>query len=256
MERPCDACGNAYEAKRPASRFCSATCRKRASRSGAAVVGHIASGLEPEPEPEPESESEPEARGDASWDAALAKVDRSFTTYQRAIERELGDDAEQYVPCPLCLATPRGFVHPAEAGRVPAEQADIVKHFLGLARPVDYPASSQHRRCQECDGLGKVATGSAVAGKETIMCGVCSGNGFVGPAPLVPLAAANGSEGVTGPSVFGAETLPADRDEWDQPRLLPNGHDNPNYGRMPNHWIQVEPWGDTRGLTAQDAVAR
>jgi len=32
MERPCDICGDTYEAKRPASKYCSGTCRKRASR--------------------------------------------------------------------------------------------------------------------------------------------------------------------------------------------------------------------------------
>ena len=32
MLRPCDVCGVSYEAKRPNSRFCSGTCRKRFSR--------------------------------------------------------------------------------------------------------------------------------------------------------------------------------------------------------------------------------
>lgn len=32
MERPCDICGDTYEAKRPNSQYCSGTCRKRASR--------------------------------------------------------------------------------------------------------------------------------------------------------------------------------------------------------------------------------
>lgn len=32
MLRPCDICGDSYEAKRPNSKYCSANCRKRASR--------------------------------------------------------------------------------------------------------------------------------------------------------------------------------------------------------------------------------
>lgn len=32
MQRPCDVCGTPYEAKRPSSKFCSGTCRKRAQR--------------------------------------------------------------------------------------------------------------------------------------------------------------------------------------------------------------------------------
>lgn len=36
MQRTCDVCATVYEAKRPASRYCSPTCRKRASRAGVA----------------------------------------------------------------------------------------------------------------------------------------------------------------------------------------------------------------------------
>lgn len=51
MERPCDVCGVAYEAKRPNSRFCSATCRKRASRG--VPTEHVAD-VTPLPPAEPE----------------------------------------------------------------------------------------------------------------------------------------------------------------------------------------------------------
>jgi hypothetical protein len=35
MDRPCDVCGQTYDAKRPNSKYCGDTCRKRASR------GHV-----------------------------------------------------------------------------------------------------------------------------------------------------------------------------------------------------------------------
>lgn len=34
VERPCDVCGELYEARRPNSRFCGAACRQRSARSG------------------------------------------------------------------------------------------------------------------------------------------------------------------------------------------------------------------------------
>lgn len=43
--------------------------------------------------------------------------------------------------------------------------------------PVAYQQSSTHERCQACGGLGKVLTGSLVAGKDYDFCGVCHGNG-------------------------------------------------------------------------------
>lgn len=56
MERSCDDCGRSYEAKRPNSRFCGDTCKKRAQRkpkvaaepagpSPAAAVPSVPSGL-------------------------------------------------------------------------------------------------------------------------------------------------------------------------------------------------------------------
>ena len=38
MMRPCNACGETYEAKRSTSKYCSSSCRVRASRGGAEVV--------------------------------------------------------------------------------------------------------------------------------------------------------------------------------------------------------------------------
>lgn len=38
MKRPCDVCKTEYEAKRPTSKYCSATCRTRASRGATSVV--------------------------------------------------------------------------------------------------------------------------------------------------------------------------------------------------------------------------
>jgi hypothetical protein len=44
--RPCDVCGKPYEAKRPNSRFCGASCRKRNERNPATVAEVVP--LEPE----------------------------------------------------------------------------------------------------------------------------------------------------------------------------------------------------------------
>lgn len=217
------------------------------------------------PEPEaPENGDEVSAEPDVpqqagltpeQWEKRFKTAEQRFATYERNIYSIFEEDAHDLIPCPLCLGAVRGFVDKNAAGRVPEEQADLVKHFLGIARPIDYPHSSQHRTCPECEGLGKVTTGSRVPGKETIGCGACHELGYIGPAPSRTNGQVDVPSAVTGPTVF-SEQLPADdRDEWDQPRLLPDGRENPNFGRTPKYWINVEPWGDTRGLTAQDKVA-
>jgi hypothetical protein len=44
-----------------------------------------------------------------------------------------------------------------------------------------------------------------------------------------------------------------DVDEWQEPRILPDGRENPNYGMMPHRKMLVEPWGVTAGLRAEPA---
>src|SRR5690349_623992 len=111
--------------------------------------------------------AEPQGSGasEAEWEARFKKAGQRFDTYQRAIFGIFEDDAHDLVQCPLCLQVP-GFVDKNAAGRVPDEQAALVKTFLGISRPIEYPHSSQHRTCGECEGLGKVTTGSRVPGKE------------------------------------------------------------------------------------------
>lgn len=227
----------------------------------------VAPADEPDEEEAEEAADEPDAPADEpdepvshgatpeEWEARFKKSDQRFGTYERAVYGIFEDDAHDLIPCPLCLGAVRGFVDKNAAGRVPPEQADLVKHFLGLARPIEYPHSSQHRTCPECDGTGRVTTGSKVPGQENIGCGACNERGWLGPA----VAPSNGHtelpEGVTGPTVFGVETSQEDVDEWNEPRILPDGRQNPNFGKMPHRKILVEPWGITAGLTAQDAVS-
>ena len=47
----------------------------------------------------------------------------------------------------------------------------------------------------------------------------------------------------------------ADVDEWGEPMILPDGRENPNYGRMPHRKILVEPYGMTANLRAEPVEA-
>lgn len=77
MVRPCDCCGEAYEAKRPASKFCSANCRKRASRGATtpkAVTG---------------SETPPITEGDVTPFPIMPPPDREVGEVESALLAEL-----------------------------------------------------------------------------------------------------------------------------------------------------------------------
>lgn len=155
--------------------------------------------------------------------------------------------------CPLCPDQHKGFVDMRQAGRIPQEIQDAVRGYFGIAREQNYAHTSLYHTCETCEGKGKVATGSTVPEHQTVICPACGGRGYESlERQGVPVASV-----LTGPTVYTPEA-PATQaydevDEWDEPRILPDGRENPNFGKMPNRKIPVEPWGQTAGLNALSA---
>lgn len=221
---------------------------------------------EPEPEPEPDSEPpsespggpvpEPQGSGLTPEEAerAFRKIESSFRTYAASVERNHPSFESDLIPCLLCPPNHPGFLNVHDAGRVPREVVDAVQAFLGFAREIDYAPAPDTRTCGTCNGEGKVASGSHVPEHRTRVCPVCNGFGYEPP----PSSMRNGEFGIvpSEPAIAAAVPSgpPADVDEWGEPRILPDGRANPNFGRMPAHKIAVEPWGATAGLVAQDVA--
>ena len=186
--------------------------------------------------------------------------------------------AGQLMDCPLCLDQHKGMIDLTHAGQYPPEIVRVVQEYLGLVVPVQLSESRYFETCPECQGEGNVLTGSHLGDKRTAPCPDCGQKGYLPTAAYrekygkaaqtltaaATLVDANGDggerDGLTGPLHYQGP-LPDDiqhdeYDEFQQPRLLPDGRDNPNYGRRPAYWVQVEPWGNTVGLSANDmAVA-
>lgn len=205
----------------------------------------------------PDPAEKPQGATQEEWEARFKKAGQRFDTYQRALFGIFEGDAHDLIDCPLCLGAARGFIDRNMLGHFPEEQVNLVKQVLGISAPIVYQQLPGFRACVTCGGEGKGRTGSNVPGKDTITCPTCMGAGYEAPTGV----RANGggdldsAAALSGPTVHGLDMEAPDRDEWDQPRILPDGRENPNYGRSPKYWIQVAPWGDTRGLTAQDAVS-
>lgn len=181
-------------------------------------------------------------------------AEQRFARYGKGIEELYADTEARLYECPLCPSQHKGYVDLNFAGLIPDEIADAVKGYLGMARPIAYKPSPRYRTCPECDGEGKVATGSHVPDKQTAQCEGCQGRGYESTTGQ-PIS--NGHTGLTGPTVENFEQAFTSNDEvdsWGEPRLLPDGRENPNFGRMPNHKVLVEPWGVTANLTAFDQV--
>jgi hypothetical protein len=165
----------------------------------------------------------------------LTKLEASANTWRRRVGDLLGDEAANLVPCELCDPNIPGFHWPAQ---ITQPRDDLHAHLLDVLRAPESPdyAQAQHvRRCALCDGWGVVLSGSRVAGKNRVTCQMCKGNGFVGDAIVAgQQQPQNGEVEVefpedTGPLVTG------DEDVWGSPRLLDDGQENPNYGKMPQY---------------------
>jgi len=207
---------------------------------------------QPEPEPTP-ADPQPESPDDRK---RQRDAERTVKTYATKILGHFADQAEHLTDCPLCGGTQwPGFVHIGDAGRMPADVKNAVMAFLGYAAERDYPSVPDFFTCDACDGEGKVATGSKVPGKTTRDCPRCLGQGYRQSAT----SAENGTAHIL-PAVIDAALVPSgagvpDTDPSGEPRLLPDGRENPNYGKWPQYKVPVEPWGHTAGLTVQDAAA-
>ena len=201
-----------------------------------AELAEMRAASEPEPEDEPEEEEEEtsdvlEPEPEPATDMALAELtkglDRESRRHEKALEKLHGADWDAYGLCPLCIGD--GFLLPHPAGSLPAEQWEAIRALAGQLIPPDYQTAKDVDVCQDCQGWGRVITGSKAEGHETKLCSTCSGNGYTPKgtqyAP-VSIPSAPSFPGMTAP-LNGNENLP--KDEWGRPA----GH--PRFGISPEH---------------------
>jgi hypothetical protein len=166
---------------------------------------------------EPTEAPEPQGAQQDEWEKRYASAEKYFATYTRRIAEKWGDDAIHLAPFNIDPSAPPGFIDMRNAGHVDEDTKAAAMEFLGFPREQDYEPDPEARQCGICKGKGR--TKHAPAGER-----------------VEPLAS-------------------GDVDSWQQPRILPDGRPNPNYGKTPDYWIDVAPWGSTRFLTAQSEVS-
>jgi hypothetical protein len=179
----------------------------------------------------------------ADWEARFTKADKAYATYTKRVTDIWEDDAPKLVPLIFSPSAPPGFLSADDAGRIPDEAKKPLLDFLGIVQEKDYPLDPMKVACDLCNGMGKTSTESHVPAYSVLVCRVCNGTGLKpeagatvnGPASpaLVPVPA-----GLDAP-----EPPPADVDNWNTPRLTPDGMPNPNYGKQPSYWDHAYPVG-------------
>lgn len=164
------------------------------------------------------------AKSEKDIEKAMTALAKEAERHAGAVNRIMGEDALELELCPLCWPGAPGFRFPGEPE--PA-QLEAVLEAIGRQPSADYANAGDARKCDDCNGLGEVLTGSLAPKFRLKLCAPCNGTGYV----MVPgPPAGNGASQVsTAPSpvpVAAAEPAP-EADFWGRTR------EHPDYGRMP-----------------------
>lgn len=166
------------------------------------------------------------------------KLERENERHYKRIVDIMGDDADALVACELCFPMTPGFRWDAAP---PEEQAARVRVALGLPDLTNYPPSSTERTCDDCRGLGKVRTGSSVAGHEAGTCDACGGKGYVPTRPRL------NTETPDDTPELGEAVAASVADDGIRRDMFGTPEGDPDYEKMPNARIRpIEYWATNR----------
>ncbi len=196
----------------------------------------------PEPDESDPAEHTPPV-GEAEVEKMWKALARSATTWRNRVSTVMGEDAQLLVPCELCEPDIPGFHWPPGADEARDEVHARLLAVLTAPEEPTYNAAPHAKRCETCDGWGKVASGSRDVRNVAVVCPTCSGAGYVKLPGYGPAEPTNGSAPEVVPVAPGAELPREDVDGFGIARLLPDGQENPNYGRSPMYWDARFPTG-------------
>lgn len=174
----------------------------------------------------------------------MQKLAKRVETAKVALAKKLteifGDEATDLILCPRCTSDSLpfggipGFVFPPSIAPVDHEtKANVLLSVGEMPEQVTKPDTAS-RCCDNCDGYGRVFSGSKVNREKTLVCIACKGKGWVavGDERRVPannVAQVTTETGETYPANgYTAPVEPApDLDPWGR------GPDSPDYGKLP-----------------------
>lgn len=197
-----------------------------------------ATGVEDDESPEGADPTDPGvapvgARDDREIEAAAKKLKKHAETNANRIGAIMGEDAQYLEPCPRCMggdpAIPKtpGFVWPVNMVPLIPEHKAAVKLSIGEGVEREYKAAQDASRCTDCDGLGKVDSGSQVPGQRHLTCQRCKGVGWIGSRSPASLPQAQNGVAESVPVLATGDDEGPQADPWGR---LPG---DPMYGVLP-----------------------
>lgn len=195
----------------------------------------------PEPEPieppseQPQTAPEPQGLSEKEREKQQKDLDKEAKRHADTVSRLLGADAEDVTECPFCDPQLLGFFFDAQLAQPRSEMQARMIEALSLPMQAEYKDAPHASRCEDCDGYGVVLSGSRKPGNDTVVCPTCKGNGYVTDPRFTSNGVVPTGDQPALVAVGGSEPVIEDADAWGSPRVLPDGQENPNYGRMPQY---------------------
>jgi hypothetical protein len=201
---------------------------------------------EPEPAEEPETPASPEVDGNEppappsdlspkAREKQQKALDAEAKRHKERLEVLLGAESDDVNECPFCDPQLQGWYY-EEQLKTPRDE--IQAAMIGaLMQPlqVEYLQAGDVGKCTVCDGLGMVSTGSRVPGKENKACHRCRGFGYFPPPGMVANGDVSAELELELVTAGAAPMVVDEADAWGSPRHMPDGQENPNWGRMPQY---------------------
>src|SRR5438874_7148718 len=188
---------------------------------------------EPEAPAEPSEPQEPSQPVGAVSEKELEKMFKRVETanagYAKRLGEIMGDESTILEACPRCSDPFLGFIFPPLMKPASPEVKAAVLVSVGEDAPNVTERDNYSRRCEVCDGWGKVLSGSRVNREYSLSCVPCNGRGWIAVGPERLSGAVTTPVAVTS---NGAETpveQPPDADPWGR------GPNDPDYGRLPQY---------------------
>jgi hypothetical protein len=204
--------------------------------------GQATEGESSEPATEEPSDVQPEAAAQMSereFERAAKKLDAAAKRWRAQVAEFVEATGQSLIANETDLDFCPGYVFHPQVRPLDEDQAQFARVLLG--DPIE-PAFVQDRdshACEDCEGWGRVKTGSKVAGKTVIDCPRCNGLGFITSRPREEIRLPSANGGGEPANVVLSEQEQAGEDAWGTPRSHPDWGKSPQY-RAPGWQAALE----------------
>jgi hypothetical protein len=194
--------------------------------------GQATEGEPPEPPSEEPSDVQPEAAAQMSehdFEKAAKKLDAAAKRWRAQVAEFVEATGQSLIANETDLDFCPGYVFHPQVRPLDEEQAQFARVLLG--DPIE-PAFVQDRdshACEDCEGWGRVKTGSKVAGNAVIDCPRCNGRGFISSRPPEEIRLPSANGGGEPANVVLSEQEQSSEDAWGTPRSHPDWGKAPQY---------------------------